>query len=489
MTSKLQAFPFDSTNVPAPEVANHMSRSPFPESSMSTPVPSSSRNKHPSNARTRTLDRDESDAFFSTPASQAMPTINSRLLDNSGLNPYPAASPPTKHASRRMTSDSEMKSRRSKLEILNDPLLHQTFFYQARETTEDLFPSHLVGFAEYGNPDGHAVILIGGLGCSRLVGVMFHDISKRYGVRLIIPERMGYGLTEACSSLNMTVLQWADVVIQLADHLRIKRFSLIGQSVGAVFSLAVAKKYPNRVVGTVHLISPWVPTAAANTFKWTKRLPGGLMTRTLTLGMDAMWTINKVSNSPSANWLSMSGMADASQRSSTESSGISRNSSMSGKMSSATSPTSSNFHSALMALEEDELLASLDDDYADIPTDFPPHRPLRHMVRLQQMSLFLGMNKMRMAEPSSEGQTNDVLVALEKYHTFGFSFSDIDIPVSVVWGDKDNLIPLRGIEWMASTMKDVRVKVLEGEAHDLVWKEGVMEWALRGILASTSIKS
>jgi pimeloyl-ACP methyl ester carboxylesterase len=279
------------------------------------------------------------------------------------------------------------------------------------------------------------------------------------------------------------------VVVQLADHLRIPQFSLIGQSVGAVFSLAIAKKYPSRVIGTVHLISPWVPTAAANTFKWTKRLPGGLMTRTLTLGMDAMWTISKVTNSPSAGWLSMSGVADTSQRSSNESLALSRNSSMSGKMSSATSPTSSNFQSALMALEEDELLASLDDDYTDIPTDFPPHRPLRHMVRLQQMSLFLGMNKMRMAEPSSDGQTNDVLVALEKYHPFGFNFSDIDIPVSVVWGDKDNLIPLRGIEWMASTMKDIRVKVLEGEAHDLVWKEGVMEWALRGILASTSIKS
>lgn len=210
------------------------------------------------------------------------------------------------------------------------------------------------------------------------------------------------------------------------------------------------------------------------------------MTRTLSLGMDAMWTISKATNSPSAGWLSVSGAlgVDSSQRSSTDSVGHSRNSSMSGRMSSATSPTSSKFQTALVALEQDELLASLDDDYVDIPTDFPPHRPLRHMVRLHQMSLFLAMNSMRMAEPSSQGQTNDVLVALEKYHPFGFNFSDVDVPVSVVWGDKDNLIPLRGIEWMASTMKDIRVKVLEGEAHDLVWKEGVIEWAIRGILHS-----
>ncbi|KAJ2956881.1 hypothetical protein NQZ79_g7319 [Umbelopsis isabellina] len=441
---------------------------PFPNNSKSTPVPSSRRKP----SRTRTSDQDASDEFFSTPASQAMP-----MAGNLAFDPYPAAQPLAKHPSRRMTSGSSERSKKSKLEVLNDPLLHQTFLYRPRGLAQELFPSHLVGYAEYGIPDGHPVIVIGGLGCSRLVGVMFHEISKRHKIRMLIPERMGYGLTEACSATDMTVLQWADVVIQFADHLGIQRFSLIGQSVGAVFSLAVATLHPERVAGTVHLISPWVPTSAANTFRWTKRLPGGLMTRTLSLGMDAMWGISKATTMGSTqNWLAV----ETSQRSSSES----LNSSISGKNPSMTSPTSSNFQHALMALEDDELLAALDEDYEDLPTDFPPHRPLRHMVRLQQISLFQSMNKMRMAEPSSQGQTNDVLVALEKYHSFGFNFSDVQVPVSVVWGDQDNLIPLRGIEWMASMMKDVRVKVLEGEGHDLVWKEGVMEWAIRGIQAS-----
>jgi hypothetical protein len=187
----MQTLPNESRTVPVADIANSMGRSPFPESSKSTPVLSSSQTKHSSNSRTSTLDRDESDAFFSTPASQAMPNISSHIMDNRGLDPYPAVPPPTKHASHRLTSDSGTKSKRSKLEILNDPLLHQTFLYKSRGTPEDLFPSHLVGFAEYGNPDGHPVIIIGGLGCSRLVGVMFHEISTRYGIRLIIPERMG----------------------------------------------------------------------------------------------------------------------------------------------------------------------------------------------------------------------------------------------------------------------------------------------------------
>jgi hypothetical protein len=179
---------------------------PFPNNSKSTPVPSSRRKP----SRTRTSDRDASDEFFSTPASQAMPMAGNPVFD-----PYPAAQPLAKHPSRRMTSGSSERCKKSKLEVLNDPLLHQTFLYQPRGLAQELFASHLVGYAEYGIPDGHPVIVIGGLGCSRLVGVMFHEISKRHKIRMLIPERMGYGLTEACNATDMTVLQWAGKVSNL----------------------------------------------------------------------------------------------------------------------------------------------------------------------------------------------------------------------------------------------------------------------------------
>lgn len=64
------------------------------------------------------------------------------------------------------------------------------------------------------------------------------------------------------------VPQIAEVIIQLADHLNIRRFSIIAQSVGTVFAMAVAHSYPSRVLGPLFLISPWVSTYVANTFKW-----------------------------------------------------------------------------------------------------------------------------------------------------------------------------------------------------------------------------
>ncbi|KAL0084786.1 Alpha/Beta hydrolase protein [Phycomyces blakesleeanus] len=273
---------------------------------------------------------------------------------------------------------------------------------------------------------------------------MFAELAQRYGIRMIWPERPGYGLSDECNLQHISALAWADVIIQLADYLGIKQFGIIGQSVGSVFALAIAHKYPSRVFGPVFLISPWVSTQAANTFKWARRLPAAIVTRTASLAMDVMWMFNK---------------------------GLSKG---------IESPLQKTHQQKLTALEEDELLASLD-ECLEFTTDFPPHRPLRHVVRPKHVSLYLTMNKQRTAEPYNQGQLADVLVALEKYNQFGFNYSDIKTSVSAVWGDKDGLIPQRGIDVLANSLRDLHLKILEGEGHDLVWKEGVMEWAIRGI--------
>lgn len=105
--------------------------------------------------------------------------------------------------------------------------------------------------------------------------------------------------------------------------------------------------------------------------------------------------------------------------------------------------TTSKQRHTLITLEEDTLLASLDEDSLDLSTDFPTQRPLRHFVRPQYISLYLAMNQRRMEEPYSQGQLCDIMVALEKYSMFGFNYSDVKTSVSAVWGNKDNLIPLK----------------------------------------------
>ncbi|KAF1798205.1 Alpha/Beta hydrolase protein [Mucor lusitanicus] len=288
---------------------------------------------------------------------------------------------------------------------------------------------------------------------------MFEELAFRYGLRMIWPERPGYGLSEECGSQEITALEWADVVIQLANDLHVGQFCIIAQSVGTVFALAIARKYPGHVLGPIYLISPWVSTQAANTFKWTRRLPAPLVAKTISLALDVMWMFNK------------GGGNDGSAALDQEEDAVVQD----------TQQPKKNARHTMVAFEEDELLASLEDEVFDLPTDFPTHRPLRHFVRPKHMSLYLAMNKRRMSENYSQGQLCDVMVALEKYHLFGFNYADIKIPVSAVWGDKDGLIPPKAIDILATSLHDVRLKILESEGHDLVWKEGVMEWAMRGI--------
>ena len=81
-------------------------------------------------------------------------------------------------------------ARTPRVDILREPRVHQTF--QFTGTPGGRLKAHRVGFAEYGAVEtGHPAFIIGGHGCSRLVGVMFDDLAKRHNIRTIWPERPG----------------------------------------------------------------------------------------------------------------------------------------------------------------------------------------------------------------------------------------------------------------------------------------------------------
>ncbi|CAO3641088.1 unnamed protein product [Cunninghamella echinulata] len=361
------------------------------------------------------------------------------------------------------------------------PRLHQTFYFKAPSSSQ--LPSHKVGFAEYGDiKNGYPTFVLGGHGCTRLVGIMFEEVAQQHGLRMIWPERPGYGLSEEVNPSKLNVLDWVQVIIQLANHLNITTFSIIAQSVGTVFAMAIAHLYPSRIQGPLYLISPWVSTQQAGTFKWTRRLPARLVTRTLSFTMDIMWLFNNNNNNNNNNQFF--------NKSSSSSSSTTTTTTMNGM---TTPPQSPIQHHNLSKEEnvgkedededeENEFLASLEKEKEEnIQTDIPPHRPLRHMVRPRHVTLYVAMNKLRMQEPYHQGQLGDVLVALEKYHSFGFHYNQVFVAVSAVWGEKDQLIPQRAIDILANQVHDIRLKILDGEAHDLIWKEGVMAWAIRGI--------
>ena len=114
----------------------------------------------------------------------------------------------------------------------------------------------LLGFAEYGDPNGQPVVLMHAANGSRLERHPDETIIQRCKVRLIIPDRPGAGLSD--QNPHMTLLNWADDVENLANHLKLNRFCIIGYSMGAPFALACAYKFGHRIDRQV-LVSGMVP--------------------------------------------------------------------------------------------------------------------------------------------------------------------------------------------------------------------------------------
>ena len=119
--------------------------------------------------------------------------------------------------------------------------------------------SRQLGYAEYGDPDGHPVFFFHGTPGSRLQAADFHDAAQARHCRLFGVDRPGMGLS---SENKHTLLSWTDDIRELADHLNINKFSIIAHSGGAPFAMACAYALPERV-SSVAIVSGLAPTTMA----------------------------------------------------------------------------------------------------------------------------------------------------------------------------------------------------------------------------------
>ncbi|MHC0038115.1 alpha/beta fold hydrolase [Pseudoneobacillus sp. C159] len=125
-----------------------------------------------------------------------------------------------------------------------------------KDLTVQLNDGRKIGYIEYGDPNGIPVMFFHGTPGSRLLFLEDDETSKELGIRLISLDRPGFGIST--QKPNRTVLDWADDVKEVADHLGIDKFSIIGVSGGGAFAAACAYKLPNRVT-TVALVSSTTP--------------------------------------------------------------------------------------------------------------------------------------------------------------------------------------------------------------------------------------
>jgi len=111
-------------------------------------------------------------------------------------------------------------------------------------------------YAEYGDPKGDPVFLFHGNPGVRLSWGLYLGSPFLQNIRIIAPDRPGYGHTEFKRN---ALEKWPNDVTELADHLGIGKFHLFAPSGGGPYALACAWKIPERLksIGLFGSVGPY----------------------------------------------------------------------------------------------------------------------------------------------------------------------------------------------------------------------------------------
>ncbi len=108
----------------------------------------------------------------------------------------------------------------------------------------------MLGYSEYGAPEGKPVFYFHGHPGSRREWSLFDDddCAMELNARIIAVDRPGTGLSDF--KRGRKILDWADDVIEVADALQLERFAVLGISGGGPYAAACAFKIPKRLTAT-----------------------------------------------------------------------------------------------------------------------------------------------------------------------------------------------------------------------------------------------
>ena len=129
----------------------------------------------------------------------------------------------------------------------------------ARQNQTFVLPDgRVLGYAEYGNPNGKSLLYFHGYPSSRLEASAIDDIARRHSLRVLALDRPGFGLSTP--QPRRRILNWPVDVQAFAQGIGISRFAVFGVSGGGPFALACAYALPRHVLAGVGLFAtapPW----------------------------------------------------------------------------------------------------------------------------------------------------------------------------------------------------------------------------------------
>ncbi|MEU7059745.1 alpha/beta hydrolase [Streptomyces sp. NPDC046197] len=257
-------------------------------------------------------------------------------------------------------------------------------------------------FDSWGDPQGHPVFLLHGTPGSREGPRPLSMVLYQLGVHLIAYDRPGYGGSTRLE--GRTVAHAACDVADIARHLGIEEYSVVGRSGGGPHALACAALHPGQVRSAAVLVSLAPPDA--DELDWFE-------------GMTAS-NVREYRNAryhPHALTRTLAQNADA------------------------------------MRIDPLSLLADLDEEMPDVDRQVVADAGILRMLR---------QNFLTGLEESADGWIDD---AVSFCRPWGFSPADISVPTLLWHGEHDVFSPVEHFRWLARRIPRATVVLQPSAAH------------------------
>lgn len=129
-----------------------------------------------------------------------------------------------------------------------------------------------IAYYQFGAKDGAPIFFCHGTG-SHIHVILLHKAAERLGYKIIVPDRPGIGLSDF--QPHRKILDGADDIAALADHLGLEKFGVMGISGGGPTLLACAYSLGARLKFVVDLacaVPLYTDPAALKELGWIDRL-------------------------------------------------------------------------------------------------------------------------------------------------------------------------------------------------------------------------
>jgi pimeloyl-ACP methyl ester carboxylesterase len=264
-----------------------------------------------------------------------------------------------------------------------------------------------VAFAVWGDPDGFPVLAQHGTPGSRLERWPDEELYRKLGVVLVTHDRAGYGRSDR--RRGRRVVDEADDVLLLADHLRFEQFGVTGASGGGPHALACAARLPDRVVRATCIVGV-APLGS----------PG--------LGQEAWLAGQDPENVKEFGW----------------------------------AIEGEDVLYPELEREQAKMAARVADDPKKVLGDFELSDADRDELARPERMQIVRESVAEQAAGGVAGWVDDDLAFVQRW---GFTVDEIAVPVLIRYGLTDVLVPAAHGEWLAANVPGCVVAVDEGAGH------------------------